>query len=150
MNYIEINGGTLKQRDLVKKAIDFAITEMMPRFKTLDISVDILRKLDGGVFGYCWPTGERNAFQIELKRKCSDLDEFLETIMHEMVHVKQYAKKELVENRQGTFWKSRNYTRVMERSSKSSDFQTYNNLPWEIEAYELQDGLLEKFKENNV
>ena len=150
MNYIGINGGTLKQRDLVKKAIDFAITEMMPRFKTLDISVDILRKLDGGVFGYCWPTGERNAFQIELKRKCSDLDEFLETIMHEMVHVKQYAKKELVENRQGTFWKSRNYTRVMERSSKSSDFQTYNNLPWEIEAYELQDGLLEKFKENNV
>ena len=150
MNYIEINGGTLKQRDLVKKAIDFAITEMMPRFKTLDISVDILRKLDGGVFGYCWPTGERNAFQIELKRKCSDVDEFLETIMHEMVHVKQYAKKELVENRQGTFWKSRNYTRVMERSSKSSDFQTYNNLPWEIEAYELQDGLLEKFKENNV
>ena len=150
MNYIEINGGTLKQRDLVKKAIDFAITEMMPRFKTLDISVDILRKLDGGVFGYCWPTGERNAFQIELKRKCSDLDEFLETIMHEMVHVKQYAKKELVENRQGTFWKSRNYTRVMERSSKSSDFQTYNTLPWEIEAYELQDGLLEKFKENNV
>ena len=49
MNYIGINGGTLKQRDLVKKAIDFAITEMMPRFKTLDIYVDILRKLDGGV-----------------------------------------------------------------------------------------------------
>ena len=150
MNYIGVNGGTLKQRDLVKKAIDFAITEMMPRFKTLDISVDILQKLEGGVFGYCWPTGEKNAFQLELKRKCSDVDEFLETIMHEMVHVKQFAKKELVENRQGTFWKARNWTRAVNKASKSKDYGTYNSLPWEIEAYDLQNSLLEKFKENNV
>ena len=150
MNYVEISGGSSRQRALVRNAINFAIAEMMPRFRTLDISIDILRKLDGGVFGYCWPTGERNTFQIEIKRRCSSLDEFLETIFHEMVHVKQYAKKELLETKDGTFWKGRNYTRQVNTSSKARNYDVYNKLPWEVEAYEMQDTLTEKFKKNNV
>ena len=52
MNLIEINGGTIVERKVAEKAIDFAIQKLMPRMRTLDISLEIV-KIEDKVDGYC-------------------------------------------------------------------------------------------------
>ena len=50
-----------------------------------------------------------------------------------MVHVKQYVRKELFSN--CNFYETR---------------EEYLNLPWEIEAYEIQEVLLERWKNSKI
>ena len=77
--------------------------------------------------------------------------EFLDIVGPQEKEIRfKYAKKELLETKDGTFWKGRNYTRQMNTSSKARNYDIYNKLPWEIEAYEMQDTLTKKFKESNV
>jgi hypothetical protein len=69
-------------------------------------------------------------FEIEVSKDLS-LRDFVTTICHEMVHVKQYARNEMTDT--GMRWKSK---RVPEKTK-------YYDLPWEKEAYRMQDKLAE-------
>lgn len=60
---------------------------------------------------------------------------WVSTLAHEMVHVKQFARNEL--NDQLTFWKGRNHS--------STD---YCDQPWEKEARRLQHKLVQEFDLN--
>ena len=60
-------------------------------------------------------------------------DDFLTTIFHEMVHVKQYVRKELFS--ECNFYGSHD---------------EYLNLPWEVEAYKVQEELLEQWNTRSV
>ena len=82
MNYVEVIGGTKKQRILSEDVAFWCIEKMMPRMKTLEI---------------------------------------------EMIHVKQYARNEF-------------------SIRTGSSGENYWDLPYEIEAYELQDTLLKEYK----
>ena len=62
------------------------------------------------------------------------------TICHEIVHVKQYVKKELSDlfDESCTKWKKKRYSMEYD----------YHNSPWEKEAYKLEESLAIKcFKE---
>ena len=76
-------------------------------------------------------------FEIEINPLAGSHD-ILETIAHEMVHIKQYAYGET--NEYGTRWRG-------QRINKNLD---YYDEPWEIEAFGLSTGLFTKFviKEN--
>ena len=57
-------------------------------------------------------------------------------MLHELVHVKQYFKKELKDiNGVEMRWKGETHIGI-----------DYYNLPWEKEAYELQESLLIEYK----
>ena len=56
-------------------------------------------------------------------------DNLLTTVFHEMVHVKQGVRKE---------WA---FDEVVYKTHEE-----YINLPWEVEAYELQEVMLEAWK----
>ena len=78
---------------------------------------------------------DRRACHIEIDKKQKD-DDFITCILHELVHVKQYLKGELkdisaLEQR----WKGESHISI-----------DYYDLPWEIEAYHLQEVLLEEYK----
>lgn len=61
------------------------------------------------------------------------------TIMHELVHVKQYANSELFDYVDGrTRWKGSVY-------DNSKDMESYYDSPWEIEAYGRTEGLWDMF-----
>ena len=65
----------------------------------------------------------------------------METIAHEMVHIKQYAKGELVDlSRCGS-------TRWLENVVDTST--NYWDLPWEIEAHGKEPGLFIRWAEAN-
>ena len=60
----------------------------------------------------------------------------LETLTHEMVHVKQYINGEIDETLK--FWKGRKF---------DSDSNDYYSHPWEIEAIGISEGLFTKYVE---
>ena len=64
---------------------------------------------------------------------------WIRTLMHELVHVKQYAKKEMVNY-------ERDHSSVRWRQSKINvDKESYWDLPWEIEAHGREEGLTQQF-----
>lgn len=124
---IYVEGGSKRQREIVKDAAMFAWRYLMPHISNCVVDVEI-KKVDKAD-GYCHEADYR-VFQIEIDKKLMG-DNLLTTVFHEMVHVKQGVRKEWAFN---------------EVAYKTHD--EYINLPWEVEAYHLQEVMLEEWKKN--
>lgn len=135
MNIIEINGGNKFQREIAEKVIGFCIKELLPRFRTLEITVNIKKIKDAA--GYCMMENTNREFEIEVSRDLT-LRDFITTLAHEMVHVRQYARKEMDDT--GLRWKN----------AKVKKGTNYWDLPWEKEAYRLQDKLAQKIWDADI
>ena len=121
---IFVNGGSRKQRDVAYDVASFCYNELIPRIRKCDIEINI--KKMKGYEGTCIDTDDRE-YEIEVNKDQS-LENLCVTICHEMVHVKQYVRKELYSD--VNFYKTR---------------EEYLNLPWEVEAYEKQEILFKKW-----
>jgi len=126
MNFIDTIGGNKKQRELITDVAYFCVDRLMPRMKTLEIEIQINNLKDQAV-GYCMMQDDNRTFELEVDKKLDD-DELITTVCHEMVHVKQYDRNELGIN-------------------DNHDGENYYDLQYEKEAYELQEILLEEYKE---
>ncbi len=122
---ILVTGGRAKQRQNVYRAAEFAWNYLMPRVKKCFVEIEI-KKIDDAC-GYCMKDDDRY-FLVEIDRRLKG-DDLLTAVFHEMVHVKQGVRKE---------WE------FDEVSYNSHD--EYINLPWEVEAYELQEEILKEWK----
>ena len=113
----------------------FAKTLKIDRFK-LNILVRIHNKaiIDECVEGWCEIIDSRS-FEIDVALYSN----WMGVLAHEMVHVKQYVRKEL-DYRMNT-WKSK---------PVDPDEIEYYDRPWEIEAFKLQKILLDKYEERRV
>lgn len=129
---VDTIGGNKKQRDLVNDVAYWCINKLMPRMKNLDIEIQINNLKDSAV-GYCMMGYDNRNYELEVDKKL-DEDEMIVTVCHEMVHVKQYARKELTCVGVQSRWKG---------EAVGSRVQ-YHNLPWEKEAFKLQDVLAVK------
>lgn len=136
MNSLTVKGGTKIQRQAVEAAVGHAIQELMPRMKTLDIQLDIV-DIKSAATGFCMMTDDNRTFEIEVDRK-QGLLSLISTVLHEMVHVKQYARREI----DGVRWQW--------RKTPVSEDTAYADLPWEVEAYELQDTLLQSMVDKDL
>jgi len=141
---ITVRGGSARQRMWVTSITEFCVQKFMPRINNLDISVH-LKDLKGTAYGYCLALtedGERadrpRTFEIEVHKNMR-LRKLLETVAHEMVHVKQYARSELYQgvriakHRWQGKWMSNNLS--------------YWDTPWEIEAHGREAGLFVQWAE---
>ena len=144
MNSIEVIGGTKSQQEKALSMAEYCIDKLMPRMSTLDIEI---RLVDGCTAnGYCTKlsdTKNPREFEIEVDRRLN-LRQLLETVAHEMVHVKQYARNEMCEAnpllRYMTSWKS---TQVCTKTTE------YWDLPWEIEAHGREVGLFVRWAQDS-
>ena len=127
MNYIEVKGGNKFQRQTAEKVVHEMIAALMPKMRTLEITVNI-QKLTGEAVGWCMMEDTNRQFTLEISNELT-LRDFITTVCHEMVHVKQYARNEM--NGDGIRWKK----------GKVKEGTGYYDLPWEKEAYRLQDKL---------
>lgn len=134
MNYVDVTGGKPYQRKRVESVVQFCIKMLLPRMQTLDITVK-LKDLKGSAYGYCLSETERT-FEIEVDKNLP-LRTLLTTVAHEMVHVKQYARKQLRENYN---WQGKLY-----KPEKVS----YWDQPWEIEAHGRETGLFVRWADAN-
>ena len=137
MNDIEVHGSFKSKRRLTEEVIHFCIQEMMPRMETLDIYVNLDKLPEAD--GYCLAITNRE-FHLEIEKTLTE-DDFITAVWHEMVHVKQFARGETKDvNLFTKLWKGAEYL------SAYSTIDEYMKLPWEKEAYEMQEILLKKFK----
>lgn len=135
---LSIQGGNAKQRKLVEKAIKFCINLMLPTTRSLHINVE-LKEQDGvsllpGDYGSVVNISGYNSFHMELWKK-QNVNQLLETTMHEMIHVKQSIKKEWTTYYSKCYWKGIDHTDT-----------SYSQQPWEKQAFRLAGTLVKKFK----
>ena len=130
-------GSTKDKRALAEKTVAWSIEKLgLKRMTSLNIDVN-LKKLKDGEFGYCDIQDNNRNFTIEVNKNVS-IKDFVSTIIHEMVHVKQFARNEM--NAYDMRWKSKNIP-------ESTD---YMDLPWEKEAYRLEEKFVKLIWEENI
>ena len=130
MNNVRIEKGNKKNRELTSSIVHF----MLEQLELVDISIDIefsniLR--DEYALGFSSKNAE-NEFSIELDRNL-DFHDLLETICHEMIHIKQYVRGELIEQNGQTIYKN-----ILYNIDANDYYEDVDNLPWEKEAYEKE------------
>ena len=159
--FIIVNGGTKEQRQLVHNITGWFCNKFFNRFKSYNIEFDLC-KIKGNVQGWAMDI-DRNASHIEIDKRLKG-DDFITCVLHELVHVKQQFKKELVElNGKAKRWKDEIHIGIMNFSdmdkieaekirmmalTKGVFVSEYMDLPWEKEAYAMQETLLIEWKEN--
>jgi hypothetical protein len=132
MNYVNVTGGKAYQRNYVQSIVEYCIQMLMPRMRSLEINV-VLKDLKDDALGYCLSETTRE-FELEIDKKLS-LRKLLITVAHEMVHVKQYSRRELT----GDYtWLGKTY------NPKKCE---YWDQPWEIEAHGRETGLFVRWAE---
>ena len=122
MNYIEVNlgkGVSNTRKVLTKEIAEWCLGQLLPKVRTLDITIDLLNELDGGADGYQWSGEDNRQHFIEINEN-QYYDDFVTAVMHAMVHVKQDYRKD---------------RRPIEDREK--------------EAYEQQEILFERWKNDN-
>ena len=159
--FVIVNGGTKEQRQLVHNITGWFCNKFFKRFKSYNIEFDLC-KIEGNVQGWAMEI-DRNASHIEIDKRLKG-DDFITCVLHELVHVKQQFKKELVElNGKAKKWKDEIHIGIMNFSdmdkieaekirmmalTKDVFVSDYMDLPWEKEAYAMQETLLIEWKEN--
>ena len=136
MNLIEVTGGKHSQRAIAHKVTEFVIAQLMPRMRTLDITVNLV-DIKSDAIGYCCELDDNRTFEIEVDKKLGVLA-MASTLAHELVHVKQYARREM--NGVDLAWK---------KQPVPAD-TPYMELPWEVEAYAMEKDLLNKMVDNDL
>jgi hypothetical protein len=135
---INIKGGSKTQKKHTRTMVEFCCKMLMPRMKTLEINVHLKDFKEDSSYGYAISSDGADPirpreFDLEIATNDVRLRRLLETVAHEMVHVKQFARGELYESARTNKhrWKGK-----WQRSQKE-----YWDLPWEIEAHGRECGL---------
>ena len=117
-------------------AVNFAIKKLMPRKRNLNIEITITDiPDDADAYHCCIDKGEH---EIEVQSGLIEED-FMTAIFHEMVHVRQHERGLLKDHGIRKAWKGEEYIGIYDTT------ETYMNLPWEEEAYRLQEELYNKW-----
>ena len=126
MLFIDAYGGTKDQQNLAVELAYFALQQLHPRLQNIEVEIHIGKhSSEGG----CIQLGPRE-FEIEIDEDITG-DDFATCVFHEMVHVSQYIKKNMVERGGNTYWCGINHSDT-----------PYLDKPWEVEAYRVQEELL--------
>ena len=146
---IFVKGGSERQRELAMSMAEFCVKKLMPRMKSLEVNIVLKDFGKDSTYGYALPADEADTsrprqFDVEINKKVK-LRRMLETVAHEMVHVKQFARGELYEsvNLGMHRWKGKWL------SNSQQCVKDYWDHPWEIEAHGRETGLFIRWAEAN-
>ena len=129
MRELNITGGRKKQRQVVEDAVKWSIKKLnLHRIRTLNLtfSIKTLKSLYGQLEQL---DDKRREFSVVLDKNV-DTKDLIRTVIHEMVHIKQYIRKEMDSEIVGSRmrWKSKTYPYDIK----------YDDMPWEKEANRLE------------
>ena len=129
MRELNITGGRKKQRQVVEHVVKWSIKKLnLHRIRTLNLTFSIrsLKSLYGQLEQL---DDKRREFSVVLDKNV-DTKDLIRTVIHEMVHIKQYIRKEMDSEIVGSRmrWKSKTYPYDIK----------YDDMPWEKEANRLE------------
>tara|TARA_B100001559_G_scaffold320714_1_gene333852 strand:+ start:839 stop:1408 length:570 start_codon:yes stop_codon:yes gene_type:complete len=143
-------------KDAIYGMVGYGLAKLLPDRERLlnNVEIDVhMRRHDDGGEARIKPgtnTYRPRKFQIILDHRKMNVDEYgrrrgddewvhqiLETLAHELVHIKQYLLGELTWKHGKLLWKNQHYI--------TDDLTEYFELPYEIEAHGRQRGLFLAF-----
>ncbi|RPG31857.1 MAG: hypothetical protein CBB72_011865 [Muricauda sp. TMED12] len=140
-SHIEIRNGNKTKNELVLQVVEFCKTKMFPRAENVELSIHLVKNLQEkeGVLGDCFDEGWRE-YVVRID-KYLDPKTMVETLCHELVHVKQYVKGQLheYETKPGHRW---------QKTYIPAD-TNYADRPWEKEAFAMEKQLAMEFVYEN-
>lgn len=140
-NSLYVKGGTKQERAMVETVVTYCCKKLLPRVRTLEIEVQ-MKNIPGDTVGFCMMEEDNKTFSLEIQ-KGMKVRELVATVAHEMVHVKQYYRKEMndyITSSGRAKWKGT----TIDANTK------YMDLPWEKEAFRLQETLADEVWNNNL
>ena len=142
MIYCTVNGGNKKERDLIENAFYFAVSELMPKKQNLDVEIWLTDMPHDDADGYHLHV-DKYEHNIELQTGLIEED-LVTALFHEMVHVRQHERGQMKDKGIIKVWDGDEYL------SLYSTVDEYMRLPWEAEAYKLQEEMYEKWNTVSV
>ena len=145
---IEVTGGIKKERELAEEIVWWCMDMLMPRHRVMDINFEFCKTFEDGALGFCYRGDDDREYNIQIDKRLGRTvckKEFIETIVHEMVHVWQSVTGRMVDRvyprRLGyrKLWKSK------DGSYLNHTHTVYSKQPWERQAYRMQGGMLKRF-----
>ena len=147
---VEIEGYRSQNLDLYRaigNAVEFygevLLGKRMAKYVHVSVKLTKNLKKKEQAYGFCHIIDDSlsrpREFNIELDASMRHpFSQILTWLAHEMVHLKQFVRKELWDYESGRVqWKSRAYSKKVH----------YDDQPWEKEAYRLESELYEMFEE---
>lgn len=129
-----------RRRAIAHDLLEWSIRRLMPmkRILTVELTVEQLCKNEHGSAGWVDNWIQPKEFQIQIATGLN-LPTYIETIIHEMIHVKQYSRGELKDRfplgaTSKKLWKGRDHTKT-----------SYSRMPWERQAYNLSGKLVAEY-----
>ena len=116
---------------LIRDVIEQSLTTLMPKRRNpIFIEIEIALDEDLGDAEAMINQEDDDSFFLVIKRSALEgpTDDLVTLLIHEMVHVRQFIRKQITEQ-------------------PYNNFEEYIKLPYEIEAYKLQEELLDEIKE---
>jgi len=142
---IKINGCSKDKilKECLTKASIYFLGKLLPRKRNIEIVIRIVDNLltKEIAYGECYNYSTRDRpsnYIIQLEGRMKPYD-ILSTLAHEMVHIKQFDKKELVFFANYTRWKGERY----------DDNISYVDYPWEHESEKIEIELSNSFMDIN-
>ncbi len=128
--------GRVKQAEKVQWMCEHILCSLMPRTtRRVDVNVHFVTECDNSVGGDCY--GDHEEVFISIARESRgykySFNEQMLTLCHELVHAKQFIKKEL--SNTGGVWKGVDMSLI----------KGIENMPWEQEAFQLETKLYDKY-----
>ena len=149
MSFVTVEGYRSHNKELSKTLYEAArffgehlLGKRMDKYISIEIKLTKGMKKKEGAYGFCHIIDDNlnkpREFQIELDASVKfSFVQIVTWLAHEMVHLKQFVRKELWDYETGQVqWKKRKYSTV-----------EYEDQPWERQAYAWEDELYEEFAE---
>tara|TARA_R110001606_G_C14883458_1_gene591615 strand:+ start:54 stop:524 length:471 start_codon:yes stop_codon:yes gene_type:complete len=145
---VNVTGSGKTKRQMVESIAEYAIGLLMPRLKgKLDIRIELVAclKAKESIAGDCiWEDRSHKPREFTIRVDSTQpRQDMLETVAHEMVHVKQYSRGELKD-----VARSIKYCRWNGKEINTSR-TNYFDQPWEIEAHGREKGIFVRWLEQS-
>ena len=145
--FITATGSCKSKREMAEDIAQYAFQHLAPRLLSkVEIDIKLINNLKEKeeVAGDCtWEDRRYRPRQFTVRiDSAQEKQDMLETVAHEMVHVKQYARGEL---------KDTNHHILCKWKGKVIDSEkvNYYDHPWEIEAHGRERGLFYRWVEQS-
>lgn len=147
--YVRVTGAEPEIAEQLEEAAEFYAGLLMHGNLCNNLAVDINIDPSLDTQAYCTHDDGLRFFTVDIRGRIGD-DDVFKSLAHEMVHVKQYATKELSDTivvHRGRVVDTAKWKGVEYKFKAKED--PYFDSPWEIEAYGREVGLYRRWLEHN-
>lgn len=108
-----------------------------------ELRIQIVRRVEGDCYGQCYGNDREVDIQVATRMMHEPIsrENKLLTIAHELVHARQCLRRELVRTKEGNEWHGADISYL--ESSVPANLS--HGMPWETEAFGLQQGVVDRW-----